>query len=243
MRSAVRVTLALCLAALAAGPAAATHGGIHPTLRTERTYFTCVGDTKVQNVSMLNGQTPGWDTSAPTQSVQAGAGCGTADSALTNTSTVNNGHDGAWAGTFTGNLRDLTIEAHMIDLGASRTDDVFPALITLIIDGETWVERTTALDVTLVRSSTGASGMAKFSITGLGKITEVKDSAGNVIDVKTQGLITEDGNGTAEHEITLGIRAYADYPTAWVWDTTEVPSGITFNPATLEPTRVAATKT
>jgi hypothetical protein len=241
MRVFVRVSLVVCLAALAAGPAAATHGGIHPTLRTERTYFTCVGATKVQNVSMLQGQVPGWDTSAPTQSVQQGAGCGTADTALTNTSTVENGQDGAWKGTFTGNLKDLTIEAHMIDVGASRTDDVFPVLIWLIIDGNTWIERTTQLDVPLVRSSTGASGMLKFSITGLGKITNVLDSNGNVIDVKTQGLVTEDGDGTAVHEITLGLRAFADYPTAWVWDTTEVPSGITFNPATLEAARVAAT--
>jgi hypothetical protein len=190
---------------------------------------------------MAQGQIPSWDTSAPTQSVQAGAGCGTLDGPLTNTATIENPNDGAWRGTFTGNLKNLTVEAHMIDLGLSRSDDTFGLQIALIIDGNVWVDRTTSIDAPLTRSSTAASGSFKFSITGLGNFTNVLDANGNIVDVKTQGLVTEDGDGTEEHTITLGLRGFAEYPTAWVWDTTEVPAGITFNPATLQPLKVAAT--
>lgn len=233
--------LAACSTMLIAIPASADHGGIHPSVRTERTYFTCVGSTKVQNLSMLaEGQTPGWDTTAPTQSVQQGAGCGTVDPLLTDPGSVNNGHDGAWIGTFAGNLTSMTVEAHMIDLGVSRTDDTFPLLITLMIDGDIWIQRTTVVDMTLVRSATNLTGMLRFSITDLGSWTNVYDAEGRIVDVLTEGLVTEDGDGTREREITLGLRAYADYPTAWVWDTTEVPAGITFNPAKLEAVKVAA---
>ena len=241
MRALASVSLVVCLAALSAGPAAATHGGIHPELRTEATYFSCVGANKVQNVSVVQGEVPTWDTTAPTQSVQAGAGCGTIDGPLTNTGNVENENDGVWTGTFTGNLRDMTVEAHMIDFGVSRSDDTFLTQITLVIDGETWIERTTRLDAPLTASSSGVSRSIKFSITGLGKITNKLDASGNVIDVKTQGLVTEDGTGTEEHTITLGLRGFAEYPTAWVWDTTEVPGGITFNPPTLQGLKVAAT--
>ena len=211
----VRLLLVLALV-LAAAPAAADHGDIHPTKRTERTYFKCLGSNKVQNVDMAQGTMPTWSTTAPTQSVQQGAGCGTADTGVTNAN-QENAFDGVWKGTFTGNVDSITVEAHAID-STPRATGSHPILAILTVDGEQLLPQTRIVPTT-VRSSTQASSKLTFSITGL-------------------PYLTEDGDGTAVRTFTLSLKSYADYPAAWVWDTTEVPSGITFNPATLESVQV-----
>ena len=224
-----------------AGPASATHGGIHPTFRNETVYFHCTGPTKVSNVNnaAADDHPTGWNTTAPTQSVQQGAGCGAIDlGAVRNTGQV----DAVFAGTFTGNLRDLTLRVHNLVLGRARTTPTFTVKVSeLHIDGSLVVDNQTA-NVTPVLSSTGASELVEVSVTGIGSATEVKDANGNVIDVQTTGLATEDGDGTTAHEILIYLDTDPNQSqSAWVWDTTEVPSGIVFNPPTLAAAQIAAT--
>ncbi|HEV3473756.1 MAG TPA: hypothetical protein VG602_00060 [Actinomycetota bacterium] len=237
----VSVGLVLTLAS----SASATHGGIHPTFRSETVYFHCTGPTKVSNLNNINAQgvgmdTPtGWDTNAPTQSVQQGAGCGAIDlGAVRNAGLV----DGYFKGKFTGNLRDLTLRVHNLLLSRARNTPTLGVKISALeIDGNLVVDNQ-AVQVTPVLSSTGASELVELSVTGLGSATEIKDANGNVIDVQTTGLATEDGDGTTPHEITIYLDTDPNQQqSAWVWDTTEVPSGIVFNPPTLAAAQIAAT--
>jgi hypothetical protein len=117
--------------------------------------------------------------------------------------------------------------------------------VRLLIDGdayhtgEAWGGR---VDVTPVLSSTGLTELLEFSITNLGSVKEIKDQAGNVIDVETKGLAREDGDGVAEHEILITITPFdAIHNNAFVWDASELASGITFNPPTLAAARLQAT--
>jgi hypothetical protein len=238
----MRTRLSLVAAGLVlvlAGPASATHGGIHPTFRNETVYFHCTGPTKISNLNNINAQGQAWDTNAPTQSVQQGAGCGAIDfGAVRNAGLV----DGYFKGKFTGNLRDLTLRVHNLLLGRARnTPQLTVKISELEIDGALVVDNLTA-NVTPVVSSTGASELVELSITGIGSATEVKDANGNVIDVQTSGLATEDGDGTTVHDITIYLDTDPNQQqSAWVWDTTEVPSGIVFNPPTLAAAQIAAT--
>lgn len=188
----------------------------------ERVYYECVGDIKAQNVAILQGQVPGWSTTEPTQSFTTGAGCGTAETALTNASNPANGHDGVWQGTFTGNLDSMTLEFHKIDT-TSRTDDVESLLLWIQVDGVDRVARTTdtTIEVAGTRSSTG------LTISYVVSLTDLK-------------LVTEVGTGETERSIMISARSFANYPGAWVWGAAEVPSGITFNPETLAPHRIRA---
>ena len=238
MRGTVRITLIVLLAALAAGPAAATHGGIHPTFRKEPVYFHCAGPTKVSNVNNATAdEAPApWDTTPPAQSVTEGAGCGAIDIAVVR---ATGAVDAFFQGTFTGNIRDLTVSLHHLLLGRVRSAPGYTVKVQwLQIDGVPLIENT-ALPVTPVLSSTGLSELVEFSITNIGSATEIKDAEGNVIDVKTTGLATEDGDGTTVHEVMLMIDTDPNETNSiWVWDTTEVPSGIVFNPDTLAGARL-----
>jgi hypothetical protein len=149
-----KVLVLSCLVLSLALPAGAV-AEVTPTLRTERVYFHCNGDTKVANVNYADSDIlPGWDTNAPTQSVQDGAGCGWADPSATRSSQAGNSyHDGAWRGEFVGN----------------------PALTDL-------------------------------------------------------PFVTEDGDGSRKHRIVLNVAAASEPLMAWVYDTTEVDSGMVFNP-------------
>lgn len=219
------------------GPAAATHGGVHPTFRTERVYFHCVGPTKVQNANLVTDGPATWNATAPTQSVQEGAGCGYLDPGAARGANQQTIYDAPFVGTFTGNLRDLTVELHNLALSRARTGSMFVIRVRGSIDGTPIFPETAGqfVNVTPVPSSTGASEKMLFTIKGLGCASEVLDAEGNVVDVKTAGLATEDGDGAAEHELVLTIDSYAtNQASAWVYDTTEVPAGITFNPPTEE---------
>ena len=218
MRRTTRLLLVLALASLSALPANAE---IVPTLRSEQVYFHCSGDTKLANATYADSSVvPTWDTTAPTGSVTGGAGCGWADvSPLRNTQSEGLA-DGVWKGYFTGNLDSLTVQVHAIGVGPGRAGSNQTVRATLFIDGES-VFGTDASgnagrrDVVMkpVVSSTQASALYEFTITGL-------------------GLLTEDGEGTLEREIALTLATASEPAQGWVYDTTEVPSGIVFNPAT-----------
>lgn len=204
-------------------PVAADHDGTTrkdaPTFRTERTYVKCTNGDKVQTVSMINGQWPRWSTTPPPGSVQAGHGCGHYENTLTLTTGEPNFYDLVWTGTFTGNVERLTVEAHNIYAGSPRATRSFALAISLFVDGEKVYGSTAAQYIVPVTSSTGASEKIAFTLAGLSKL----------------GFGSEHGNGEVEREYTLVMSSYNEYQSAWVWDTTEVPSGVIFNPAAAEP--------
>lgn len=219
------------LAAAMLVPATAGAEGELPTFTQQDVWFNCDGqDAKVVNASA---KIPGWDTTKPTASVQSGAGCGQLDPAfLINTVENTSQADASWTGTFTGNLNQLTVELHSIYAGTARTGaQKFGFTPKLYIDGELISFDKAILEATPVPSATKASEMIRFSLTNL-----------NVVDDLNADGIADPGPGTTEHTITL--QAANQYINtnglgAWVWDTSEVPAGISFNSATTEATQAS----
>src|SRR5688500_8262309 len=141
---------ALTLAALSAVPAAAVEWV--PNLRTERVYFHCEGAAKVHN-SVQDGAI-GWNTTAPTQSVTAGGGCGSVDNPVMSNNQVSV-QDTHFEGDFTAaNLDSITFELHNIYVGPARAGGPLSFNVRLLVDdiprlGTTGKE----ISVTPVRSS------------------------------------------------------------------------------------------
>lgn len=216
MRGFVSLTAVVIVATvLLAAPANAHHDGTteQPTLRTERVYFKCVDDLKVQNVPALQGTYPTWSTEPPAGSVTDGGGCGQYENLLTNAD-PNNPFDLVVKGTFTGNLDAINVELHNIYVGTARTDGNFNLRARLYIDGLEYANQG-PVSVTPEPSSTGISEKLTYSFSEIG----FKD---------------EHGDGTIEREIGIYVGSFTEIQSIWVWDTTEVPAGLTFNPATLE---------
>jgi hypothetical protein len=198
-------------------------------LPTERVYFSC--GSKVANADGTGAGVAGWDTSAPTTSATAGGGCGSVDSPFTQT-TVPNIYDSTFSGTFTGNLNSLTVEAHNLYAGAGRASTPSTVAVRLLVDGEDLTPGPIGsgkfVSVTPVRSATGATELFKFSITNIG-FTSPAEAGEHEIQLLING-------GTRR---TTGP-SVNDGANVWVYDATEVPSGITFNPATIEPASTKA---
>jgi hypothetical protein len=207
-RLALLVVAAMALAVSGAAAAESTAAPVAPTKRTERVYFHCVGTGKVQN---NESGVPSWNTTAPAQSLQSGAGCGHYSNLLTVGGTAM--RDATWAGTFTGNLDTMTVELHNVHVSSNRALATMPLSVLLTIDGHTSFTHPagTPQSAPRIASSTGASDKVLLSFKGL-------------------GVMLEEGDGTQVHEISLTIGEYNEQQSAWVWDTTEVPAGITFNP-------------
>lgn len=209
----MRRYLTATLVGMLALSAAAAHesGDYEPVLTNERVYFHCGGTMKVSNVE--GGAPFGWDTTAPTGSVQDGSGCGTLDVVLS--SGPETGETAVFEGTFTGNLDELTLELYMIDVGfvrAGEFDEVYADLSISIDD-----------------FAAGWMGEARLPVERANSDVTAK------LEVTVAGidLVHEDEAG--EHTIRIELQT-ADYYNgdsgAWVWDTIEVPAGITFNPTT-----------
>ena len=236
-------------AALAAGavlvlaPAAtATHGGVHPTFRSERTYFTC-GSTKVNNVNYQTGATPSWNTTAPAQSYTQGAGCGHVDGALYGTAD-STPYDVVYDGTFTGNIQSMTFELHNLLLSKGRTGSTYDIGLRVSIDGThlfgDGTTQGTQLTMTPEQSATGLTEKITFSIQKIGCVREITDASGNVVDVQADGFATENGDGQEEHSIRVTIdQWYLNRAAGWVWGASEIPGGISFNSETLASKKVS----
>lgn len=247
---------ALTLVLGVVSPSSATHGGNHPTFRSRNVWFHCTGETKLQQVNWLTSAGSGasdatWNESPPAGSVVDGAGCGSFEPGWVS----NELYDAVFVGSFYGNLRDMTVRIHQFIMGQTRQGDTQRLRVYAEIDGEPifpggtpdtgYTGRT--LTVTPEEDNSGATHLFEFSITNIGYANDVFDAEGRLIDVETGGIATEDGNGTQEHSLKLLIGADSflgeDPPTGWdfwVWDTSEVPSGITFNPSSLATAKVAA---
>jgi hypothetical protein len=244
MRQGIRISIAISAVMIVAlaMPAGATHptGTAHPTFRTENAFFLCTG--KVQNVS-ATGPT-GWDTTAPSQSATAGAGCIATDPNLVAAAGTaqENLYDAVFSGFYTGNLRDLTVKLHSIVTSQVRSGGNVALRVRLAIDGEALFTTTTnalIANVTPVPGSNAAVQRLEFSITNLGFAKYLRDAAGNLTDVQTGGLGKEDGDGTMEHQIVVSVDTTgAGDQGLWAMGATEAPSGITFNPATLASAKI-----
>lgn len=130
-------------------------------------------------------------------------------------------------GSFTGNLRDMTIELHGIPnrsiLGSSQ--DGSP--IILRIYGQT-IE----LNPPPVSSApVGSPVRYEISIPSLGCAKPVLDGAGTPIAVIADGFATENGTGCRQRQIRLSIGGGP-----WIWGASEFAAGITFNPTQLAST-------
>lgn len=207
----VLITALACVTVVASAVSAA------PQYRTERVYAQCSGTTKVSNVNSiaLGEATPTWSTQAPTQSTSSGAGCGHADAiVLVDTQPATNGGAGdlSWRGTYTGNLNNIVVEAHMLTQAAYSGS----VKVQVFVDG---VQRTPTggarLDnVRPTLSSTGASQSIRFGISGLGVVDD------------------PNGVGGGTHTIAIGITGVFtinDAVIPWVWGNSDVPAGLTFN--------------
>ncbi len=235
-----RTALAIATSALAAlalaPPVGAAHQGEHPTTRSERMYFHCAGPTKVENVNLVVSGPTSWNAEPPTQSLQQGGGCGSVDSGALRGGNPQTLYDAVFRGTFTGNLRDMTLELHNVLIGRVRSGGAFTVRVRMLIDEVPVFPETVgaAVTVTPERSSNGTSEKLVISIPDLGCTREITDADGNVVEVVKGGLVAEDGDGTTERTIKLAIDSYfAERAGLWAWDATDVPAGITFNPASL----------
>lgn len=220
MRRVLLVVIAAVVAVVPAGaeePTGAEETTWAPNLVTEQVWFAC-GEQKLENA---DNNVATWDTEAPTESVTAGAGCGTVDLPFMQTA-PGNIYDATWTGYFTGNLDTLNVELHDIYVGPGRATGDLNVAIKVFIDG-TPVFGDLGHEVALkpVRSSTGLSEMVKFSIVNLGYISEAENIEHEVSLVMQTGTARNRGP------------TVTDTVSGWVWDTTEVPSGLTFNPPTL----------
>lgn len=213
--SRVRLLLAaVAVLALAVQPLSAMEPEPQPEFRTERVYFKCNGDTKVANVNAVaEGNIVGWNTTAPATSFTAGGGCGTADTFLMGSADHNVLYDAPFAGAFKGNLDSLTVHAHSIQAGFPRVSQEFEILAHLQIDGKDVLARTTEVTAAAIQSSTGASALLEFTIDDIGFVDSLT------------------GPGTKNHQVQLTLYTrFIDDENNWVFDATEVDSGITFNP-------------
>jgi hypothetical protein len=222
------------LAVALAAPASA--GPTDPQFRNEQVYFHCAGSTPIGNVSLVAEDTiPSWNTTPPAGGVQDGNGCGTLDfnGVVVVVNPQDNPTDGVWRGTFTGNLNSLTVSLYnLLAVGTSRADGAGTLGVRLDIDGEPITgDGSDSHDVTAVDTNSGVTQRYDFSITDIGFV-EPND------DVNGDG-IGDNPFGKEQHTLTLTVDGY-DVGTNtfgnWVYDTTEVPSGIEFNPATLAAT-------
>ena len=246
----------LILTLTLASSAAATHGGIHPTFKSEGVYFHCTGDTPVYQVNWAAqagaaSSYATWDGTPPPGSVTDGNGCGGWDAG----GASNEFGDPVFEGTFTGNIRNMTVRIYDFIVANTRQGTTQQLKVYAEIDGVPLFPRGATegiydgrtVTVTPSRGNSGATDLYEFTITNIGYANKVKDAGGNVIDVETGGAAQENGTGTMEHTIKLLIGLAGgiggEQPTGmdfFVWDMTEVPSGITFNPSTPAAATVAA---
>lgn len=206
---------ALLLVLALAAPAAATHGDIHPLFKTSTVYFHCLESPfRVANGAAAQGTVPGWNTSSPPGSVTDNNGCLTLDPPVTQPAIVNP-VDGVFRGSVVGNLKAMTVRLNTFP--PIQPDGAITLGVKLVVDGVSIFGGTatapTARTITVFPNSenSGITSSVAFSVAGL-------------------PFALEDGNGTANRTMTLAVAA-ASTAVSWSYDTSEVESGITFNPA------------
>lgn len=223
----VRVAAAAAAVLLVAGPASAGHTPptepFVPEYVERQVYLHCNGATKVSNVhATVDGVRVSWDDKKPTASFQSGAGCGTLDTFAAGTANHNPLYDFPIAGTFTGNIDNLTIRFWAIDASGSRLDNEFTVDLHLVIDGADVLKRPTLAYAPAVPSSTGIARLYEVTVTDIGLDSEADHEAEHSIELTAYSKFV-DGSGI----------------TAWVYDASEIDSGLVFNDKTPATKKIA----
>jgi len=212
MRVLFRLALAFPMLVALAQPSGAQEVWV-PIFNTERTYVHCGADKAIVGERA----TYTWNTTAPATSFTANGGCGALDVDKFD------GEGVTFTGKHTGNLKQLTVTAWVIDCCLVRAG-VYPDIwadASVQIDGNDVLSET-ELHIVPVPSETGLSRLLEFSVTGIKLLTEA-DYKEHDVSVTLETAELQDGDQIA-----------------WVLDATEVPSGVTFSPTTLASTRVPA---
>jgi hypothetical protein len=197
---------------------------VGPAFCTEDVWFHRA-ETLAGNIAAAGaGSFPSWSTEAPTQSVQDGAGAGfltVGPPRQLASDPESDPYTGAtFEGTYTGNLDNLVVELFMFAPATAASDTGnFVGSIELEID-DTLVLWPTQVDVPL-ESGGDAVMKTKFAITDLHEAMGI------------EGLETGDD---VEHTIRFFFSGFglASGTAVVVFDTTEVPSGMTFNAPDVE---------
>lgn len=231
MKTRTRLTSTLVLLPLALGGLAAasddcrtvdpdeTVAGDEYELCTLRTYFHAA-DTKASNLGTVEGSPhglPSWDAEAPTTSVSGGGGAGFLSNSIVTQGPGGDQGRAVFEGTFDGIVDVLDVDLHLMG-PVPTTAAVYN--VTLEIDGIPYAE---AQELEIVAAeepnATGAAKRLDFAITGLAEI------------------LIDDFGATEASALTYRLEVEPTYivndTALFVFDTTEVPGGITFNPASL----------
>lgn len=182
-----------------------------PVLESEQVFFRCSGRTRLSQAELA--RSIGWTTEPPAASLAQGGGCGSHDSQLCCPGTTSNNnyiYDAVFAGDVEGNLDTLTVKAWMFDAGAARTAASHQIDVYLAVDGRVRVDN---VPIQVPLAPTDAARPVEFTVTGLNLLSEA--------------------DATAVHTVDLVMKTplYSGTDLTWLFDATEVPSGITFNPA------------
>lgn len=184
---------------------------------TVQTYFHASDPNKVSNLADQDGSPlalPSWDTNPPAGSVTGGNGAGYAAS-----SPAGNAGQGraVFVGTFEGELDVLDFDLHLLYHGLFQPDDID---VNIVIDDAVYAiaSQFEVKDGPAPTASTPATFMQEFAVTGIRAALE------------RRGLPT-DGTHTIRVEVAPYFTDSGNW--AYVYDTTEVPSGILFNPEVL----------
>jgi hypothetical protein len=221
MPSRIRVIATAALLVMAvAGPAGASHTPpgepFVPEYIETANYLHCNGATKVSNAHALaESNFVQFNTTAPTASYTTGAGCGTVETFIGSTVPNNPAYDFPVEGTFTGNIKNLTVRFWAIDLAGSRALEEFTVDLSLTIDGETILAHGTDAHAPTIASSTGISRLYEVTVTNVGLSGEDDHEEEHSIQL-TAATKFIDGSGVL----------------IWVYDATEIDSGLVINDAT-----------
>jgi hypothetical protein len=200
-------------------PCADESGAI--TYAEEQVWFH-EGETKVGNLADRGDQAPApFDTTAPTASVQGGAGAGAVSNFGALAPTAPGTQNSAlFAGTFEGCMDTLLVEMYAFQptnrtsISGSLQERAHTFGGALTIDGKEYLLSGPIEGVTTPNPGGQATYRIRYAITGLRRVME------------------RDGLDLAgSHDIGLTMTAwFVNTDNAvYVWDTTEVPSGMTFN--------------
>lgn len=181
--------------------------------------------TKVSNLSDVDAQPPvGFDENEPTASVTAGAGAGALGSGVPRAAGETTGSSLVVEGTFTGPIDVLDFDLHAIaPLSPVYTPD--DIALTVEIDGVPVMTHGTQRIVNVKpapNATSPATFQLDFAVTNIATYFELA------------GL---DLSPDAEHTVRVVAQPWFVNSGNWIWvfDTTEVPSGITFNPVVIDP--------
>lgn len=195
---------------------------------------------KVYVLPPLVSALPEFTEEAPAGSFTAGEGCGLHERSDSQGIQQDNINDFTFTGFTDGNLDTIAVELHDLNVSPNRTAEEIQLDIRLTIDGDSpfgtesgesaagpyTAPTFVPVMVTPVVSDTGATVSYQFTVTGLDEVL---------------GTADDEGVSDQFYEVKFSINSPLDGVHAFVWGATEIPAGVTINPAEPVGTLVAAT--